>query len=343
MFKLLTRDEFRCRVFERDQYRCLVCGGEAQDAHHIIERRLWGNGGYYVENGASVCEPCHLKCEQTLISCEELRTLAKIIRFPLPEHLYADAEYDKWGNQILPNGMRLKGELFEDESVQKVLEPVLHLFTKRVKHPRTFHLPWSGNRNKDDRGLVDTKHFEGKEVVVTIKVDGEQTTMYNDYIHARSIENDFHPSRSWVKQLHSRICYDIPEGYRVCGENLYAKHTIKYNHLTSYFLVHSIWNDKNICLSWDATCEWAELLDLKTVHVLYRGLWDEKIVKNLYISTFNNDPVEGYVVRLAEEFPYHAFRRAVAKYVDSSFSLADSHWKYREFTVNDIDKSDLNT
>lgn len=336
--KLLTREEFRRQIFERDKYKCVICGAAAQDAHHIIERRLWNNGGYYLENGASVCEPCHLKCEQTLISCEELRNLIGIKKFPLPEHLY-DGEYDKWGNQILPNGMRLRGELFNDVSVQKILEPVLHLFTNRIKHPRTFHLPWSCNRTKDDKVLLDTKQFEGKEVVVSVKYDGEQTTFYNDYVHARSTEYDPHPSRSWVKQLHARIGHDIPEGFRICGENLYAKHTIEYNNLTTYFLVHSIWSDKNICLSWDETLYWAELLDLTVVSTLYRGLWDENIIKNIYTPIFNSDPVEGYVVRIANEFPYSAFRRSVAKYVHSSFSIADSHgWKFKEIVINKLKK-----
>jgi 5-methylcytosine-specific restriction endonuclease McrA len=47
--KLLTRDEFRNAVFERDGHRCVICGNEARegvrlDAHHIIERRLWTDG-----------------------------------------------------------------------------------------------------------------------------------------------------------------------------------------------------------------------------------------------------------------------------------------------------------
>jgi 5-methylcytosine-specific restriction endonuclease McrA len=56
---LLTRDEFRKQVFERDNYRCVICGAKngdkhvKLDAHHIIERRLWADGGYYLENGAT--------------------------------------------------------------------------------------------------------------------------------------------------------------------------------------------------------------------------------------------------------------------------------------------------
>jgi hypothetical protein len=75
---LLSRDEFREGVFKRDKYKCVCCKAEGQDAHHIIERRLFPDGGYYLGNGATLCGDCHLKAEQTLISCEEIRQVAGI-------------------------------------------------------------------------------------------------------------------------------------------------------------------------------------------------------------------------------------------------------------------------
>jgi len=43
---LLTRDEFREAVFARDHHRCVICRNEGKDAHHILERRLFDDGGY---------------------------------------------------------------------------------------------------------------------------------------------------------------------------------------------------------------------------------------------------------------------------------------------------------
>ncbi len=91
---LLTRDEFRNAVFRRDGYTCVICGAPAQDAHHIIERRLWLDGGYYIANGASLCGPCHLGAEATTFSCVEIRDSAGILYVILPPHLYGDQEYD---------------------------------------------------------------------------------------------------------------------------------------------------------------------------------------------------------------------------------------------------------
>jgi hypothetical protein len=140
MNSLLSRTEFRNQVFARDNHKCVIpdCNQPAQDAHHILERRLFSDGGYYLDNGASVCEPHHLMCETTEISCQELRQWCGIEEIILPENLSPDTEYDKWGNPILPDGRRLRGELFYEESVQKILKPVLHLFTKYVKYPRTY-------------------------------------------------------------------------------------------------------------------------------------------------------------------------------------------------------------
>src|SRR5687767_9709788 len=133
--RLLDRDGFRAATSARDGRRCIVCGrGEADglqlDAHHVVERRLFRAaheaGGYFLDNGATLCDDgtlasCHLRAEATLISCDEIRKAAGIGRIVLPEHLYADQPYTKWGDPILSDGRRMRGELFWDQGVQKVL------------------------------------------------------------------------------------------------------------------------------------------------------------------------------------------------------------------------------
>ncbi len=325
--KLFSRDEFRQSVLERDNFLCVICGAKAQDAHHILERKLFANGGYYLSNGASVCGDCHIKCEQTLISVEQLREAAGIKKYTIPDQLYPDQSYDKWGNIILSNGQRLRGELFYDESVQKVLGEgaLLKQFTNYVKYSRSYHVPWSPGIHKDDRALTDMDCFEGQDVVVTLKMDGENTSMYHDYIHARSIASSNHASRDWVKSFHAKLAYNIPLGYRICGENLYAKHSIYYDNLNSFFYGFSVWNEKNICLSWNETLEWFELLDLISVPVLYQGNYNKdelkKIEKNL---DFHQD--EGYVIRLHREFSYGEFRKSVAKFVRTDHIKTTQHW-----------------
>lgn len=113
--RLLTREQFRDRVFKRDQGRCVLCPAPAADAHHILERKLFPDGGYYLDNGASVCSPCHLKCEQCEVSVEDVRKAAGIATPVLPPGFRHDRIYDKWGNEILSDGRKLAGPLGEDK------------------------------------------------------------------------------------------------------------------------------------------------------------------------------------------------------------------------------------
>lgn len=333
---LLSRAAFREAVLLRSDGRCVVCRLPAQDAHHLMERRLWPDGGYYLDNGVALCATCHLQAEATLLSCEELRSAAGIAQVVLPPHLYDDEVYTKWGDIILPSGQRVRGELFEDESVQAVLRPVLHRYTTRVKHPRTYHFPWSPGVGKDDRVLDDLSGLDGEEVVVTVKMDGEQTTFYTDGLHARSLEDSRHSSRTWVRQLHAQIAHDIPPGWRVCGENLYAQHSIAYTNLSSYFQVFGIWNGNNRCLSWDTTLEWAALFGLHVVPQIYRGPFSRSAVEGLYREVHDGDPCEGYVVRVAREFGYREFRRVVGKYVRAGHVQTHGRWMRQQIVQNGL-------
>lgn len=345
MTTLLTRDVFRTSVFERDGYKCVICRNDAKDAHHIIERRLFDNEGYFIDNGASLCSTCHLKAESTELSCEEIREKAGITKVILPETLYTCERYDKWGNPILPNGQRLRGELFYDESVQKILSQgnMLSVFTKYVKYPKTNHFPWSPGINSDDRVMKEKdveNNFKNKEIVVLEKLDGENSTLYSDYYHARSIDGRDHDSRSWIKNLHATIRYDIPESWRICGENLYAEHSIHYNELPSYFFVFGIYNEKNICLGWDETVEWCNLFGLEHVPVLYRGIYNEDVVKNCFSgkSVFGSSNQEGYVTRVISPIPFNQFKNSYAKVVRKNHVTTAHNWMNQAVKPNELKK-----
>jgi hypothetical protein len=214
--------------------------------------------------------------------------------------------------------------------------------TKRTKYPRTHHLPWTRGATKDDKILGSVKHFEGKQVVVTEKADGENTTIYNGgYMHARSVDSKSHPSQSIVRALAAQVGMDIPEGWRVCGENCYAQHSISYAGLPSYFLVFAIYDENNNCLPWSETVEWAALLGLETVPVLYEGVWDEEAVKACYkVWGRLGGLQEGYVVRFASGFKYDKFRQSAAKFVRADHvQEGGKHWRATEIVPNLTERS----
>ena len=210
------------------------------------------------------------------------------------------------------------------------------------KYPRTYHVPWSPGGTSDDRVLTDMNHFIGREIIVTEKLDGENTSIYSDHVHARSLDSKHHPSRTWVKVLQGQIGHEIPQGWRFCGENVYALHSIEYRNLEAYFYVFGIYDSNNQCLSWNETIDYSAMLNLPTAPVLYRGPWDESKVKACWTGESTASPgdqQEGYVVRIAESFPYDAqddglFSKFTAKYVRESHVQTSSHWMEQEVIPN---------
>lgn len=193
------------------------------------------------------------------------------------------------------------------------------------------------NSKKYDIEVKDNHNFYANGILV------HNCTMYNDYIHARSIDSSSHLSRNWVKGLWSQISYLLDDNMRICGENVYAKHSIQYDNLESYFYMFSMWID-NTCLSWDETIEYSTILGLKTVPVIYRGTFDYNEIMKSFKSFDYPNKHEGFVIRLSDSFNYFDFKKSVAKYVSPEFKamLNDSHghWISKQIIPNKLKKDD---
>lgn len=73
-----------------------------------------------------------------------------------------------------------------------------------------------------------------------------------------------------MKALQGRIGARVPDGWRVCGENLFARHSIPYEDLESFFYGFSVWDGER-CLDWDRTVEFLRDLGIPVPPVLWRG------------------------------------------------------------------------
>jgi len=207
----------------------------------------------------------------------------------------------------------------------------------KEKYPRTPHVPFSEGATNDDKILLSLDHFYGKEVILSEKRDGENSSLKKEKTFARSLDSVDHPSRHWLKgQLWANIRYDIPEDWRICGENLYAKHSIHYTDLKTFFEVFSIWNEKNVCLSYDDTVEWCQLFGLTMVPLMWRGIFDEKVIRNIKIDTTKQ---EGWVIRLADSFHFDDFYFSMAKWVRKGHVETDNHWMYEKVIPNILAKT----
>lgn len=111
MSNLLTREEFKKQVFSQTNGKCCVpdCNCDAVDAHHIIDRKLFTDGGYYIGNGAALCAKHHLEAEKGIITPLECLRYMKLTfdECPIPDkigltkeeyfELFCNGKLNKWG------------------------------------------------------------------------------------------------------------------------------------------------------------------------------------------------------------------------------------------------------
>lgn len=174
---------------------------------------------------------------------------------------------------------------------------------ERIKYPRTYHLSYSQSKTDDDKTLKDDSQFEGMEVVVTIKMDGENTTIYPDgYIHARSLDGHGYEWQNWLKANVWNFCYKLEDNERIIGENLYAKHSIgyKFNNISDSFQVFCIASkddNDNWIYSWNSIKKTCELLGLKTVREIYRGIYDKDKIMKAFETVKNELAEMGKILR----------------------------------------------
>jgi hypothetical protein len=221
------------------------------------------------------------------------------------------------------------------------------------KYPRIYHLPTSPGLLGDDRRISTLSPFLGKRIIITEKMDGENTTLTPQRSYARSPDSKYHPSRDWLRAFHARVASEIPAGWRISGEYLYARHSIPYtrelgNALRSFFYGFGVWNDENELLDWDATIEALTLLEIEVVPVLYDGPFDERVVAKLE-SGLNTSIQEGFVIRIADKVPYPSrsadegrFFDSIVKWVRPAHVTSERHWMAGPVIPNEL-REDVST
>jgi hypothetical protein len=204
-------------------------------------------------------------------------------------------------------------------------------------YPRTPHLDFSPGATSDDKyASPDTLAFlqSGVEIITTEKMDGGNLSLYRDYFHGRSLDSGTHSWDTFAKQIWSEIRFDIPEGWRISCESMYARRSVAYENLASPLYIIGIWDDKNTLLSWDDTVIWAELLGLPSVPLLYRGT-DYKKASKVWFTEMDDEKSEGFVIRNAGAIPYEKFGDNIAKWVRANHVRTAADWRHRDdFALN---------
>ena len=210
------------------------------------------------------------------------------------------------------------------------------------KYPRTYHLPFSPGTTSDDKKLGADwfKDYEGKEVMISEKLDGEATAMNVQDVYARS--HGAPTRKEWARNLwqpdglYWKIRSLIGETEMIYGENLYGIHSIEYPGLMNYWHMYAM-NDGERWYSWDEVEDMAKILEVPTVPVLWRGIAEsEKQITDIIMKYVAEPSVygptrEGIVMRTVESFPFEengedAFSHHICKWVRLHHIQTDVFW-----------------
>lgn len=344
----MSRAAFRKECVERDGGECLVplCDEHVTadpegpgEVHHIIERKLWENGGYFPDNGACVCNEHHRMAEQNIIPPQAFYRWANIESPIYPDGLNEDC--DKWGEPLDT--------------------PPWQEHRKYIKYPSTRHLPWSHERDDDDTAHEQVDCFLGYPLVATIKMDGANAQLVKDSENPVRARNGRHADKQhfdMCKQMYwdNNLYEDIPQHLQIFGEWLYAKHSIHYGcdckepcddigpALRDYFQVFGMFDTRyNLFLGWQETRIIANRLGLTMVppappvyqfgeYDNRQEFWDlaydlsEKVVE---------DGHEGIVIRSRAPFHYGQIEQRLGKYVrPNHVEDGATHWSHRPLVQN---------
>lgn len=322
MKELLTREQFRQQVFELTDGICAFCEEKAIDAHHIIERHLWPDEGYYLENGIPVCEFHHRLAERNVITptfCRQIMGYNLI----LPPQLDQQKYYDKWGNE-------LKIPLREN-----------------ARYPHTRYFSFSPSIQIDDEDedeeCFDLKQFLNCPLIFTTKMDGSNFRMTNEFVAARNGADAEHPSFDMAKAIHAEKRFLIEKNEQIFGEWLFAKHSIHYVKdlkLPGLFLIFGILKN-NEFQDWQTIEQAEERLGFKTVPILAKNeIFDAEWKLQARIIELGEKAIsqghEGIVVRSAYSFHFSQFGLRAAKYVRKDHVQTNKHWRTQPIIKNEL-------
>lgn len=212
-----------------------------------------------------------------------------------------------------------------------------YAFIIMKKYGRTYHLPISPGATSDDKVMATLDGLMIGDLLITEKMDGENTTIHRGGSHARSPDSRYHPSRDRLKAFAAGIQPQLADGERIVGENLYARHSVGYDDLPSHFLGFA-WIIDDEVQSWDLTLARFEELGIAPVSTLYRGPYKAGLFEDTAAS-LDKTRQEGFVVRIADAFPEAEMPVRMGKYVRADHVQSETHWMQSELIPNRLANS----
>jgi len=206
------------------------------------------------------------------------------------------------------------------------------------KYPSTPHWPASQTVHRDDSLHQTPAEFVGREVVITEKVDGGNTCLFNGGVYARSVAAPSTAKWFAMVKKHHAWKFNCQLDIAVYGEDIYGVHSIKYAPVAEeetyrIFAIRALNTDPDRFYSWDDLEAFGAQWGIKTVPVVYRGVFDSVYdITNFFETELSNESGiggqdrEGFVMRVADSFPADEFALRVCKYVRPNHVQTDEHW-----------------
>jgi len=177
--------------------------------------------------------------------------------------------------------------------------------------------------------------FTNQPVVITEKLDGGNTCLWNGEVYARSTSQ---PSRAgWMSMVRKHHAWKRSgmTTHAFYGEDLYGIHSIEYDAIREdqtyrLFAVRDLVKDQFV--SWSAVREMAGILSVPTVPVLFEGTFPSAAALTNWFEDHLSEPSvlgpvrEGFVIRLAQAYRPSEHSQFVAKYVRANHVQTDEHW-----------------
>lgn len=205
------------------------------------------------------------------------------------------------------------------------------------KYPRTYHFPFSEGACNDDKVASGFDRLVGVPIVITEKLDGENSCLNRSGVFSRShTSTTQNPWAGYLWEKWNLLQHQL-DVLEVFGESLYAVHSIEYTALEAYFYTFGM-REQGQWLAWEEVEIRAELLEIPMVPVLFHGeVQSKKELQDLILrlvkqpssladSTLNDTPREGIVARIAAAFDEKEFAEVVLKWVRKDHVKTTEHW-----------------
>lgn len=203
------------------------------------------------------------------------------------------------------------------------------------KYPRTYHFPSSPGVQSDDKIMKDIDRLIGVPVTITEKLDGSNVTLCNGEVYSRAVSSPSqHAWHGMVRKHHAWKTRDLGPDYKICGEDMYAIHSIEYDGFreSETFRVFNILY-KDTWLSFDDRANVCQQLGLLMTPVWQRGAVfnsrqdiDNWLSTSMKIGSRLGPDIEGFVIQIEDAFHQDDFRNCLAKYVRAGHVQTDQHW-----------------